>query len=209
MCKLKKLVVGALAVVALSAVAPAIASAHEFLVEGKPVTGEVNLKTGLLTSGDWTLKTTVLTIKIEILCKDATILGGVILPSGLVDKIKIDFSECEVVKPAGCKVTEPIELNPLGGTLEKEPVEAKFKPESGETFVSIVFTGCTTEALNGSHEVTGTQTCALPKASESVALHEIECKATGSALFFGGNAATFEGSGINTELEGSKPWSAD
>jgi hypothetical protein len=102
----------------------------------------------------------------------------------------------------GCTVTAPLKscvvANP-GGTkgilttvnLKSDTTatgSTKFEPASGTTFIEIEVSGCTVAALNGTKSVTGTATSARETATT-----QAFTATSGSALFFGGQAATFTG----------------
>jgi hypothetical protein len=211
MSKVRVVLLGVLAACALSATAMATqASAHEYLVEGKPVATGIHIKfhgEALSTSG-WLLLGTAFFIKIHIVCEHIVFLGG-ILPEGK-SLATITFSKCKVTEPAkGCIVKEPITAK-TKGELVNEPVENKFNPESGTVFTEITLenNGTETCSTKGTSKVEGSQRCKLPKAGEELLVHEILCEASGSELKFFGNAATFMGPAVPVELETKQKWSA-
>jgi hypothetical protein len=109
-----------------------------------------------------------------------------------------------VTRFTGCTVTAPLKScvvsNPApGGTkgiLETVNLKSdttatgstKFEPAAGTTFIEIEVSGCTVAALNGIKNVTGTAT-----SSRETGITQAFTATSGSALFFGGQAATLTG----------------
>jgi hypothetical protein len=138
------------------------------------------------------------------------------------DTNTVEFSECAVAEPAGCKVTEPIKIGTItrlvylwrkaNGEKWKVTSQAEYKarklegaqtqlgdlnePERGKTVVTVEITGCVEEKENGKHLVTGFFTGIVNNAAES-----LEFTKETSNLFYEEGEAIFEDT-IKLELEG-------
>jgi hypothetical protein len=95
----------------------------------------------------------------------------------------IVYKKVSVLKPAGkgCKVFEDLENKEMGveGVVKTKPLKATsagqgdrilLEPETGTTFATFWVTNCTTEALNGTYEVTGKLT-ATTEGATLIATH--------------------------------------
>jgi hypothetical protein len=209
MSKVRVVLLGVLAACALSATAMATqASAHEYLVEGKPVATGTHIKfkgKALATAPNgWLLLATIFTIKVHIRCTHIKFAGG-ILPIG-ISKAQFTFTNCTVLEPANCTVKEPIATNQVKGELVNTPVEDAFTPEGTTEFAKITLEGANC-GVSGTGTVEGKQTCKLPSAGTELVVHEVLCETSGSALKFFGAAATFGGPAVNVELETKQKWS--
>jgi hypothetical protein len=106
----------------------------------------------------------------------------------------VESSSWKKVAPPGCKVKEPIEFKFKDELTEGGPsrfLEDEFKPESGELFVTIEVTECTSKMLDGKFEIKGTQLCALPESEAGMTEHEIVCTPSGGRLKLGNEPAGF------------------
>jgi hypothetical protein len=102
---------------------------------------------------------------------------------------KSKFTGCSVTAPKekGCTVPAAIETVELKSKTDASG-NTKYEPSTGTKFVTIPVTKCSTEALNGEKEVTGTA-----QSSRKTASTQAFTATSGSALKFGGQAATFTG----------------
>lgn len=200
--RIRVLLVSLLAVFAFSAVASASASAHEFLVEGKAVTAPVAF-TG--TSGATIFTFHIGSEKGEFECTGGT-MTGFLEEAGKATN-HIEFTKCKVIKPASCKIHEPIKFETKNLLVGNEPgVEDEFKPtEAEETLVTLGFTDC---ALEKQYKIKGTYTCKLPGVATEAIAHEIACEPSGSKLKFGSEPMTVR-STENIKLVSGKSWSAN
>jgi hypothetical protein len=74
-----------------------------------------------------------------------------------VEKVTLHYTECVVNKPAGCKVPGgTILLEGLTATTTEEGDNITFKPEVGETLLTLTYEGCTNPLFNGPHKLNGT-----------------------------------------------------
>jgi hypothetical protein len=112
--------------------------------------------------------------------------------------IFVSYEGCTVTEPSGkgCTVPSTLTTNSLKAETPKETMNTVYKPTSGETFITIPVSGCSSGALNGEKPVTGSATsiteAGTPKVQEFTS-------SSGSALKFGGQAATFISSnGVTT-----------
>lgn len=100
----------------------------------------------------------------------------------------ISFEGCSVTAPAGKGCTVPSTLTT--NTVKSETTEMKdvITPETGTTFITITVSGCTVTALNGSKTVTGSAS-----GINNTGTTTEFTTTSGSALTFGGQAATIIG----------------
>jgi hypothetical protein len=188
------------AVVAMSAVAAASASALEFYVEGHLITELLSIT---LLGGTQKLTGEVGGAKTEIICKhldgNGSIHNGGTPVMGLGLALFL-YLECTITSPKpksveGCQVPEEKIHNfvkVLAITLEnteKTPA-LEFTPDGGTAFVNVSLVNCKNTGLNGEHEVTG-----HARADVNNTTHEIEAKTGEGELSFAGNPATYEGKG--------------
>jgi hypothetical protein len=131
---------------------------------------------------------------------------------GLAGEGTITYTGCTVDKLEKCTVgskkkTGEIETEKLMST-NASPTDVVFSPERGETFVEVEFSGegCAVKGTNA--PITGTQLCTSESSIESPAeLHDLNCKATGSKLKLGANAAEYEGLNL-LSFDGEPLWKA-
>jgi hypothetical protein len=138
MSKFRLILLSLFAVLAVSAVASASASALQYLTASGPVTTKLLTLSAQLTNA--VLKSTG--ANVEVTCKK-TLDTGFIEPGGLSLAL-ILFEECAVGKPAvTCKVTEPIHVVAHDQlVLEEGKTLDSFIPDSGKTFTILHFTNC-------------------------------------------------------------------
>lgn len=113
--------------------------------------------------------------------------------------ITLTYTGCTVTAPAGkgCKVqagptAEKITTNTLKSTTTRSEAgnfKTTYLPASGETFVTIAVSGCSTAALNGNKEVTGSAST-----TESTDTMKQTFTESSSNLKFGGQSAKLIGS---------------
>lgn len=155
-------------------------------------------------STTFTLASTIAGVKFKISCTGlsgsgtAEDVGAEVLGSG----IGLTFSGCTVPEPAGklCQVKAggeengKIKTNTLKSVATRtaeEPNAYKnvFIPTTGTVFVTIEVNKCTSEALNGAKELTGSATGISPENGMSEEFSE----KSGSELKLGGQVATLTG----------------
>ena len=176
-------VVGALAIAGTAA----SAQAHEYVVNGSPLgAGTETLSNLEQTGSTFTFTGKPLGVNVNIKCSTVVESNGNI-NNKTAGQGKLEFSECNVAAPEGCKVKTPITTEVI--TALTEAGEEEFKSKNA-SFVTITLEGC---SVTEPFTVTGTQTCKLPGGTTPAVKHEVECLATGSKLKAGGKAATFEG----------------
>jgi hypothetical protein len=136
-----------------------------------------------------------------------------------VKEFKITYTGCTVPKPAGqeCKLrglpdeagSEMITTNALKGeSVIGPPMGIKFQPVAGETFATLVLSGCKTAGLNKNYEVTGTATSEpsgtdSPKSAGATLIVNIP-KEAGSTLKVAGQVAGLKSSDT-VEMEEGNP----
>jgi hypothetical protein len=194
------------AVVAMSAVAAASASALEFYVEGALI---ATLLPVLALGELQTLKGETGGAKIEIGCKhldgsgsihNGLGSGSMLMGLGL---LSLSYLSCNINSPKpnsvkGCQIpggTIHTAVKLLTITLGGESA-IEFTPDEGGTFVDVEFINCQNTGLNGEHIVSG-----LARGMVNNSKHEINTMTGKEELIFGGNEATYEGSATMT-MEG-------
>jgi hypothetical protein len=164
--------------------------------------------------GPVAMASTVGGVKVEVKCTKGTFKSQP-KETGLSSDGLIELKACEVAKPAGCTVSEPLnaefngQLEESSGKLVLDKLTGS-KSEEGFAEITLSGEGCT---LKGKTEkIKGTQKCGFDKEIETLAFeHEIICKAAGSKLKLEAEPATFEGtaSKVLTEIGSTKvAWSA-
>jgi hypothetical protein len=188
MSKLRYVLLVALALCAFGTTAAA-ASAHEYLVGGKPIPEGFHIKFHVLVETHWLLLGTPFGVAVHISCLEGfSLLGGLLF--GGTSLQSLTWTGCKVTKPAGC-TTGTITSKTKGTLLSAS--ETEFSPETGTAFTTITLEGASCSLKGQPFEVTGTQKCLTPEAESEKELHEVECKTSGSALKAGGKPATLEG----------------
>jgi hypothetical protein len=193
MSKTRLILASVLAVFAVSAVASASAmAAPQYFIEevkfegpetvnAQPKSGTVALLTSKLTGG----------ATIEIQCTGGKLKGAVIEKNNLGKGEAIVYEKCKVKTPATCHVAETLTTNAVSAEaldVGETGVSEKFKPTSGETFISISITGCSGE---GKYNVTGSAECTgVNPTIEEVNKTCDFTSGSGTSLKFGTNAAT-------------------
>ena len=190
MVRIRLLLAAILAALSIAAVGSATAyAAHEFKVEGKTVTGNTVELHGSLLAHKQVLKGKLAGITAEVECLHILGLG---LINGKKVEGKLEYKECELLKPKKCPaIIKNLSVNgELVGEEGKPNVLVTSKLEK-ELFTELTFEKCS--GVEGPFSIEGSQECELPKASTELVEHSVVCKTTGSKLKFGGSAATYEG----------------
>jgi hypothetical protein len=136
----------------------------------------------------------------EVSCEKAAATGTInnhgATENATLEKVVIKFTgNCKVLNAeAKCEAPAEIATLSLGATAPEGPSDLKFAPEGSEIFAEFTIKSkkeqtCAFAIANG--KVTGTQLCVLNGAELDAVTHLLECLATGSSLKFGGKAATF------------------
>jgi hypothetical protein len=147
-------------------------------------------------TANFTLKSTIAGVSFEITCTKLEgpgaegtneEVGGEKIVHGTGGKWKL--SGCSVTAPVGkgCTVPSTLETGTLTSTTNSVG-STKFKPASGETFVTISISGCSVAALNGSRALKGTAT-----SSRVTSARQEFTSSSGSSLTFGGQSAVLTG----------------
>jgi hypothetical protein len=216
MLKPRGILLGVLAALALSAVAAATASAHEYFAEGSKITG---LLDGTSTSGKSILGAEILGTKVEIV---STLSSGTfsIGPNG-TSTFTVNFtgltleeinSKGELIVLTKCTVQSPFKFTGLDQLLETSGKWLDtFSPPSGSKIFAefkIIGSECAL-AKTAAYKMEGSFNAILIKPEEERLLGMIEFnpKEAGSqSLQFGGDPATFESTQSLT-LNDGKLWS--
>jgi hypothetical protein len=220
MWRIRLLLSGLLAVLAVSVSAAAQASAaqHYFLVEETEVAPKQSF-TFEGTSKASKMEGSVAKVKVVIKC-EKDVLSGSLEESG-INKSTIEYKECKLFSEkekeviTGCKVTEPIVAKVKGNIIgaeeseTREPVEDKFSAQEGSEFTKIEIVNKEKETCiaAGKYPVTGSQICKLPNGEKEATEHEIECTASGSKLTLAGEKASLT-STESVKLKASKRFAA-
>jgi hypothetical protein len=106
------------------------------------------------------------------------------------------FLGCTVIKPAtGCTLNPTTIHAQFTGQLIGHPNAAEVEFTGSKNVATKEFAALTIEGavcpISGTFAVTGTQKCVLPGFGTALAVHEFECKKSGSALKLGGNVGSF------------------
>jgi len=141
------------------------------------------------------LSATVAGVKFTITCTGLESVGGSATNEITGEEMfvsgegKTKFTGCTVTAPVGkgCVVPGTIETVNLSSRTNAA-MGTKYTPKTGEEFVTIPVTKCTTEALNGNKVVKGSAT----SETKTTATQGFTTT-SGSSLTFGGQAATFTG----------------
>lgn len=143
MSKFRLLLLSFFAVLAVSAVASASASALAYLVGNH----EVLAGEKFLTLSEQLSNAVLSASNVEITCTHTTDLG-LILASGLSSAL-VHFTNCTVQKPSStCHVAEPILVNAVDKLVSEGGIILdSFVPASGKTFVTLHFTTCSLETI--------------------------------------------------------------
>lgn len=197
MSRIRLVVVTTAAVCSLVAFAvPAMAQAHEYKVEGKPLTGSLSFQKSFRTS--FWIKGTPFAVNVEIRCDEGA-LSGTIAPAGK-STLSISLVSCVVEhkeKPMGCYVNEPFQLTySLPASLVGTTVlQQELNPGGGE-WNTIVLQGAGCALQGYPISFSGTQICEweLPAIEHEQENQTLVCETWGSShLRWGGKAVTLEG----------------
>jgi hypothetical protein len=181
-----------------------------WLVEGSPFAEGESAKSELVNAEPETAYVfSVASIGFSVSCEKFTVTGVKLLEAtegaAAASVEKISFEKCAVVKPAGCLVAATLTTAPIKVELFDEgttEVWALFKPEVGETFITVSVSECSDE---GKYAVAGTAcTSELEPGTDAVEkLWEAGVPLVGCAMKIGANAVTFTGEGA-VKLTGPK-----
>jgi hypothetical protein len=192
MSKIRLVFLSALAVVAVSAVAVASASAA---MPAYSINSLLTVESKKLTAASAVLEGTLAGVKVKIECETEKGSGEIenssVTGTGL-SNATVHYTQCTVAAPAGqgCLVNNGLVLVTAHDALElggPTSFKDKFSPGPGLPFTTISIDGCTTTALNGNFNVTGTATALANNANSTLEF----TTTSGSALKFGGNPATY------------------
>ena len=214
MTRIKLILLSMVAVLGLSAVASATASAAvetRYFVEGDTELAASESVAG--TVGTAELVTTLAKDKVAIICTKNTLSNATVETVGK-SKGEIKYEGCGELKQikagkletTGCTVTIPpfkfidLLIASPGGTVEDE-----FKPESGTVFVEIELGGESCNSVfKGKFKTEGAYDAALPKGEVAEVGHEIVYTSTGSKVTFHGEPASYTNTVTNLLLSGTK-----
>jgi len=146
-------------------------------------------------TSNFVLSATVAGVKFTITCTGLESVGATATNGTSGEEMfasgegKTKFTGCTVTAPVGkgCVVPGTIETVNLSSKTNAA-MGTKYTPKSGEEFVTIPVTKCTTEALNGNKIVKGSAT-----SETKTVTTQAFTTTSGSSLTFGGQAATFTG----------------
>jgi hypothetical protein len=210
MSRAKLLFTACFVVFALSALASATASAGEWMVEGKPLSGSEELATGALVLAEGELKVLPAVTTIKCRAHEIGITGGkIIAPDGVL-ATSISFKECEgegactEIANGGAIKTLPVHgLALLDGPLN---TYISVLPETKTTFATIGFTSenC---ALFPSQPVTGSASLLAHEGFDERVIHRVLAFSLPKALKVGSSEADLRGAVADIELKSKKPWS--
>ncbi len=218
MTRIRLIMLSFFAVLALSAVASASASAEacdlhttgeEWEVCAKTAAG-VELEWGSPGPGKMTQDNTAVnsTLKGEVGGFEAKLKGtfnklNLTIEDSNKSKGTIEFKNITVESPKKCIVAEPIIAEFTDTIVGATPVELVTGSKPGETFAEIEFKDKGTEVCpvkNTTFKVTGKQECSFDaNILTYLEHHEVKCLFAGSKLVLGGKPAKFEE--IFTEVE--------
>lgn len=217
MTRIRLILLSMVAVLGLSAVVSATASAavetRYFTEAGTELAASESIAG---TVGTAELVTTIAGDKVAIVCAKNTLTNAVVETVGK-SKGEIKYEECGELKQtkggalttvANCKITIPtfkfldLLIAGPGGTVEDE-----FKPETGTTFVEIEINGTGCNAVfKGKFKAEGTYDASIPKSEDGEVGHLLDFTSTGSKTTFGPakELATYTNSVSNLLLTGTK-----
>lgn len=184
---------GVVAVLAIGALAATSASAHEFIVEGKPLSGSEAF-TG--SGGPVTFKGKLFGAPVKWTCKQ-TASNGNLLSAGKVE-YDVEFKECALAEPTGCKLTNSEESRigyyasgQLGEEEGTTPTLDHWGVGGSELLGDIYFEKGAGECgiPLGGYAIFGSWSCELPNAKVQQISHEEECKQHASNLRMGAYSA--------------------
>jgi hypothetical protein len=213
MARIRLVLLGLLAVFAVSAVASASASAAEckseankkfafcvgtgkVLTEGEKFNFDVRQPTG----ATYTLTATGITIVCSELLPTLTLMSAL---KGVIKfgAFQLHFLKCKITVGEHCVLENELILTEKlnGKVIAKKEIE--FYPETGTTFATIVIKSSGGECLiAGSDKVVAKEgkaeegpVCGVPSAEEVTSSKTVECGAKASNLKFAGKEAKFEG----------------
>jgi hypothetical protein len=197
--------VACVAVAALGALTASAASAGEYRVEGKAVSGPTEF-TG--SGGPVAVALTLGGSAIAFGCKQSLPKGS--LEAGGSTNATITFKECAMTQPPGCKLPGTQEEQILfytGSHTQGPPLKINHRGTAGAGEEFFTFTmegsGC---AFPGTYTTTGYYLCELREAGVEAVEHEEVCKKTESHLKWGTEPAKI-GYSEKIKLVSGKKWS--
>jgi hypothetical protein len=191
MSRMKIVVLGLLAVFAVSAVASSSAFAHEWLVNQKAIAkGEKVEIQGNQIPGINQLEDTIAKLSVHISCQLVIVpaAGNILTEGGRLEKFKTEYKACTVTTVSGgvvesqpkCKVKE-FAVEGTGELSEAGIVSLKEKEKVGLATIHIEeVTGAGACTLAGEFKVEGSQICTLPHYAVDVDVAVLECNPAGS-----------------------------
>jgi hypothetical protein len=186
MLRIRVAAVSAIAAFALTGLAQAApADAHEYKVEGSPLTTYTNLQTED-SNHVLTFKGTPFGVSFQLNCASQHVTGG--LETGGLSVMTVELNSCQLVKPAGCTFSSTtLQFKGKLGAEASDELSAR----SGTSIDTFILGGQCSIA-GKPWEFSGTQTCVFPETGSEKAERELVCSIGGSQLKMGGKAATLE-----------------
>jgi hypothetical protein len=199
----KSVLIALLVMSALAAVASASALAHEYRIEGAPVTTSTPFEG---TTGVSKITIKLGTTHLSFECKSGTV-SGTLGTAGTAQTQPI-LKECTSPPTQACYTTSTLHFESLPNSLvtgTTTPLEVNFKggEGAGNPWIAFTLEGC---SLEGIYKIFGEQTCTAPSIETEATEHELVCLAAGSRLRLGEGPFTFE-STFKLHLKSGKKWS--
>lgn len=178
-----------MAVAALGAVAASGASAHNFRVEGKALTGEV-ATTG--TGGEVFAEWNFTGANMAAVCKQSSFAEN-LLTEGKLKVGTLIFKECAMTQPAECKMPATLEGEQTGQLATvKTALGIEFKGARSlrvpEELFGFWVTACVDEF---EYNMSGHWGCELHEAATEAVEHEVICKKGDSLMYVDKNAGRY------------------
>lgn len=181
---------------ALWAVAASAASAHEYVIEGQPLTSPAPYAGSRERTQLLEMRGELLGIKVDLECHRVAVSGD--LESGGKSTATVAFSACTITRPTGCAIAEPQEVHPSGQLLSSN--EDELNPFNDEFQI----TGC---AIKGRYSFTGHLDCELETPELEAVEHYLACPEEKSDMRFGGEPAHFFIANVPLKLASGQKWS--
>jgi hypothetical protein len=207
----KKGSVTLVAVLALCVVASASASAAEWHVGGKSLTGKATLSETVKVTENTTI--TVPALKVKIVCTSAGLSGkekNAILAPDTLEMEELYFTGCKLSEPTTCTIEEEIGTESLAGTLSTVSGSSSedklvLEPKAHKTFGSIAFIGTCTE--KGDDPIgNGTLTLLAPSGQTEAAEQTFNSSGKESGMKLLGDPLYISG-GLKLKLASASNWS--
>ncbi len=192
MSRLRLILMGLLAALAVSAVASASASASalQWYVNGVLLSGVLKIEAKQL--GNAVLKGKIAGVSSEVVCTglgDSGTIDNGGTPSLGLGLVLLDYKECTEPKPAGCSILNQLIITTAKldlGTINGKPYALFLPDPSGGAFTLIPVRGCAEEA---NYTIEGELVGLVNNARQTI---EFENKGVNNKLNFGGKEAEFE-----------------